>query len=58
MITHNQAVKLIGQHGFTPTQNTGWFPDTGLEAENSSFYSEFGIKDTYNGAEVMAWLGY
>ncbi len=58
MITHTQAVELIGQHGFTPTQNTGWFPDTGVEAENSSFYSEFGIKDTYSRSAILRWLGY
>jgi len=57
-MTHGAMVALLADHGFTPTQNTAWYPDTGLEAENTSFYFEFGNVDFYSIEAVYAWLGY
>lgn len=57
-MTHSQMVTLLAEHGFTPYQNTAWYPKTGLEAINTSFYFEFGHAARYSRTVVMAWLGY
>jgi hypothetical protein len=57
VISHDKAVKIIADHGFTPTQQTATYNGV-LEKSGYSFYEMLGKKETYKLSNVMYWLGY
>ena len=56
-ISHDKAIKIIADHGFTPTEQTATY-NGGLAKSGYSFYEMLGKKETYKLSNVMYWLGY
>jgi hypothetical protein len=52
------ALKLIRVHGWLPTDPTAFDVMTGFPIPHTSFYDNFGDRDSYVRADIMYWLGY
>jgi hypothetical protein len=57
MVTKARALKIIEQHGWTPTQQTATYQGEWVES-GTSFYETVGNKEEYTRREVYVWLGY
>ena len=54
-ITRRQAVKMLADHGFTPTQSAYTMDET---QDGASFDAEIGKRAHYALMDVLGWLGY
>lgn len=57
LITREQAVELLLQHGHMPT-DPKFLPEENRMDPTMCFDDAVGIKAEYTTAEVMRWLGY
>jgi len=57
IISHKRAIKIIADHGFTPTEQTATYNGV-LEPSGYSFYEMLGKKENYKLTNIMYWLGY
>ena len=57
VISHDRAIRIIADHGFTPTEQTATYNGE-LVKSGYSFYEMLGNKETYKLSTVMYWLGY
>lgn len=57
MISHNNVIELIKQHGWSPIQQTSVLKGEWVK-NGSSFYEVFGIQKDYEFKKIMEWLGY
>ena len=56
VINHDKTIKMLEAHGFGATMDTE--ANQGKLIMNTSFYSTFGKKESYNLRSVIKWLGY
>ena len=57
MITHNKALKIIADHGWSPNDQTATYNGEFVKS-GYSFYEMLGNQKTYKLSNVMYWLGY
>ncbi len=55
-IKHDTTIEILKSHGISPNKDTAVY--NGEYVNNSSFYYEFGVKESYKYNDVMEWLGY
>ena len=56
-ISHDKALSIIANHGWTGTDQTATFNGQWVES-GTSFYEMVGNKEEYTRREVYVWLGY
>ncbi len=57
MVTKARALRIIEQHGWTPTQQTATYQGEWVES-GTSFYEMVGNREQYSISEIYQWLGY
>ena len=57
MVTKARALKIIEQHGWTPTQQTATYQGEWVES-GTSFYEMVGNREQYSINEIYQCLGY
>ena len=57
MVAKARALKIIEQHGWTPTQQTATYQGEWVES-GTSFYEMVGNREQYSINEIYQWLGY
>lgn len=56
-MTREQAIRFVQDHGFTATQQTATFNGEWVES-GTSFDETFGVRASYDRADVRQWMGY
>jgi len=56
-ISHNRALRIINNHGWSPTDQTATINGEWV-VDGSSFYEMLGQRESYRVIEVKRWLGY
>ena len=58
-MSRSEALALLKEHGFAPTDLTEYSPGPAYTpSPGSSFDDMVGVKNTYTSREVYDWLGY
>ena len=56
-ISHNRALRIINNHGWSPTDQTATINGEWV-AEGTSFYEMLGQRESYKARDIWQWLGY